>query len=375
MPPIELIEQLRSPHDFKAVVDAILRLKYGDGLTTFAAGGTDGGVDALFEGRLDRRLPAGTWVFQYKYASPLASGAAGRASVMKPFLKADRLKSEFAKARALDPVGYVLVTSAAFNPQGVRKLEMRCADVLPGARFLAWDRSALNADLRGREYLARSRDGILEDAACEHVVVPLHNLVTSMLDRVCGEYWYWPLEFGYQPPGFREAGVIGHLEELGRHPLFARARHVAFPRAFAGFEGVRIRLHRLRDLARKEMERVRRAYEGAPVLGIERASREHVLLDLTVSTLEGAWSKRDFGEPTQEGSTFRVGPRVWTFDGAGAELLPFIQRVYGSERAHGMPEKLKTARQRLATEVDRLATQLWYPAVLGIDCPDDPLRP
>ncbi len=375
MPPIDAIEQLRSEHDFKALVDALLRLEFGAGVHTFAARGKDGGVDALFEGNIASNLPHGKWVFQYKFTSPLSSDADGRSSALKSFLVKDDAKSEFRKAIALAPAGYVLVTSAALNPAWLAELERRCARILPGVRFLAWDRSALNGRLRGREYLARSHDGILEAAAREYVANPffaaMHDVLRHLGDR---PDLLWPLMPTMVDAAFVDAGELHVILRIRRHPLFRRASQIAFPAAFVGIRALDTRVARLRSACLVEAERVLETYRRGPVEGITNGGPDLVAMNLTTATIYGAWGGQT-AEPTQNGASFSVGHKQYHFDGNSQDLIGFIRRTYATELQAGLPISISSAREQVRRTAERLALQLWYPATLGIDCPDDPSRP
>lgn len=114
---MSVVNTILTPHDFKVACDGLLLHELGPMVQTYAASGPDGGVDAEFDGSLERIK--GRWVFQYKFSSPSESDSERRRRLSRAYFGRT---SEFAKKGVKGAVGYVLVTNIPVTPNLKSKL-------------------------------------------------------------------------------------------------------------------------------------------------------------------------------------------------------------------------------------------------------------
>lgn len=137
---------LATESEFKAVVDALLRLEVSRLVQTYDAFGADGGVDADFHGTFEG--VTGRWVFQYKFVEPTTDANRARARVRDKLAKGTKkCRPEFDPFEGKDIAGYVLITNVSATTAMNADLRAEWRKRSTGT-FTVWDRSTLDSMFR-----------------------------------------------------------------------------------------------------------------------------------------------------------------------------------------------------------------------------------
>ena len=377
------IEQVLFEPEFKAVIDGLLPLIVSPLVRTFGAAGSDGGVDADYNGafaNLD-----GYWVFQYKFRNPTVSGSTSRNALKRSLTTTLKTrKSGFARVKEVleaegepPPVAYVLVTNIEATPQWVRALRRAWREVYPNSEFCCWDRSRLNTELRTHTQLTVNRTKAMADMSHAEVVMPMWEWARSF--RAKAEKWE------SRPFSFLEL-----REKNGRHaiplnievllpildaaaPLQNDAFNVSWRHALLGYLPARVLVEQATNESLLELNRVAtkiRSLSSWPsdLVDAWDENAEGMALELLSSAVKGDELSIRFDE--QEG-TIRLGSETF-LKGPVEELKPFfvgLKRIFAEEKRSGAPSALCQWGPKLRQSGESFVNQLWYAGVLHIDAP------
>jgi len=188
------IDTIEYERDFKVLCDGLLRFELGALLQTFGSDGSDGGVDAQFDGAIEG-IP-GRWVFQYKFRSPKEAISRRRSWLQQRYVGSKGKPSEFDKKGVKGADGYILLTNIPITAAAVRSLTSEWRKREHDGRFCVWDPSRLDALLKGHEHLARSWSGAKEAHCLQAVIIPLWQWLQAAQAATLNWKFdpLWPLE-------------------------------------------------------------------------------------------------------------------------------------------------------------------------------------
>ena len=378
---MEIIEQLRFPHEFKIVCDAILLHEVGPRVRLFAAKGKDGGTDADVTGEyLGRR---GLTVFQFKFVDLATDPQEARKRIRGYFKDPD---SEFRKVLSREPVSYVLLTTAPTNPALVDELTKECATIIQGCQLFVWDPTTLNAMLQGREFLARNLLQYREEAAIDQVARPLAGLMQRLAPLRSP---LWPVTYSrvehlrmngsFADSFSRDYRIdltldlsVAELDACVAHPLYTYCSKIAFRRAFARIEDLLSGVAALRDQVAGQVQSLVGRYhaEAGPFSFMDPQDRWNFAVRAAYQVCHVAgggtelFAMRQGNAISLAGDVIYDGPRV-------EEVLRLLDGDIDGERAAIGATQM--ARQSVRDMAKVCSTKLWFVTDLAIDeLPTDP---
>lgn len=376
------IDTIQWDRDFKVLCDGLLRFELGKLVQTFGSDGSDGGVDAEFNGRIDG--VAGRWVFQYKFRSTKEAVSKRRSWLTQRYVGP---KSEFDKEGVKAASGYILLTNVPVTPGIVAKLKKEWRNRKHKGPLCVWDPSQLNAMMKGREHLARSWSGAKEARCLQMIIVPLWEWLQGAyavsLDWMQDPLW--PLDIiSYQYPspvssfnqnfrwdyGLRLEPRVSQLEHVGSDPQFEYAASIVYPRALTPLNEVRGAIDALARAVLHHIEAVRdELAQHLPQLALikDQRERDESTLALAYCLLENRWGFPMRGlHSVRDGHLIISGRRH-----AWQEQIPGIEQVLDNLLTavpHGLVDRdVVDARTRVAERLNEWWQLLWQVVSFGID--------
>jgi len=378
---MSIIARIAAEPEFKSLCDALLRLDISPLVQTYAGRGRDGGIDAEYVGEIDGRR--GRWIFQYKHRHPSIEPNKARAQVRSKLMGSGGREGEFRRVRQHTPCGYILLTNIEATPAWAEQLRESWRNLHGDTPFLVWDRSALDAMIVGREYLARSRSGILEQACRAQVVRPAWDWL-GRAEKTLQEQQepLWPVVIhrtkrAVHRPSFTDPFEWVHSWELRledtsswrEHPLYLHASEVAFPHSFRAFLRLLSYVSALFDSASAVVRRLENDFRERSEwsLGVE-LPEEGALLALAYAVAENAWGiPRSLSRVSSDSVSVR-GVQIYSGKSASG-IGDTLDRMVVHHRKAGPPAALLQARAQALPLICSARNQLWYAAELGIDVP------
>ncbi len=390
----QMVQHVLVESEFKWMCDGLLRLEIGPGLQTFACGVNDGGVDAEYVG--DFEGVKGRWVFQYKHATPGRDQAKARADVIKKkyFPTSRKVMPEFKKARVKGCCGYILLTNIEVTVGLVHELREAFVAEHGDRPFRVWDPSTLNQLIQKHPQVAGSHSAALGQMCLDEIVGPLWKQVAWVVSLT--QEWarspLWPCKVmtrESRPKLLRSfkkpladpvcEWVIfpdtAALDAPSSHWLFDYCATTAFAYSFVEWSAFTKAVKELDDACKAWFGAVR-AVICAPEMGLfpdlSEGDREQMswLLAYNTITLEHQRERYWYsgGDKRLEGVVH--GAQGVIYEGPYLdEVKGGVERLHGHPLAQEVPANVLRAREQLAEVAAKLASGLWYPALLEMDAP------
>lgn len=378
------IDTIEWERDFKVLCDGLLRFELGRLIQTFASDGSDGGVDAEFNGTIDQF--SGRWVFQYKFRSPKEALSKRRAWLCERYRQTKTRPSEFDRKGVKHADGYVLLTNVPVTTDMLGKLKVEWRTRGHEGPLCVWDPSSLSVLMKGREHLARTWSGAKEARCLRDLMHPLYAWVEAA-QCVAGDWSRDPL----WPQAFLKFEELVPLRTFQRsfesrprrlveprdtalrlassHPLFRFAADTAFPRALQPFEAVVEAVSALSSEVMRNIEQVRDEINTRlPQLHVlDDKTRAEASLLLAYSVLEYRWGFPTRGiHSIQDGRLIVHGQHlVWepSIDG----IIPVLDELYQAVPHGRVDEGTERARASIVRLLDEWWPLLWQVVAFGVD--------
>lgn len=381
---------LTTEPEFKAIIDALLRLEVSRLIQTYASGGADGGVDADFHGCFEGI--EGHWVFQYKFVNPTTDQARARGRIKAKLCTGTKsLQPEFANFLNRNIAGYVLITNvdatAQFNDDLRADWKKRSK-----ASFAVWDRSTLDAMLRLHGHLARSQSTLMANRALHDVIIPLWKWsaqIWVIFTRPEGSLY--PLDGGFvtSPQSFRRPSLIASLPDPKTQyyvkfygvpsentPSWDYARNIEFQNAMHHEIKVKEAIVALGSAWMGVVNTVRENIERSSEWNAvgENLLKQNTVLYLAYITVETAYSSGRTIRSTDVGIEVQAntgGYHLIELGINGDSIIRFMQQQLTILRIDTgkPPTDVQAAYDKLQNALYYWRRDLWYPAEVGIDAP------
>ncbi len=383
------IDTVPSDREFKVLCDGLLRFELGKLVQTFGSDGSDGGVDAEFNGEIDRT--SGRWVFQYKFRSLQGALPSCRSWLTQRYIGSKGRASEFDKEGVKNADGYILLTNIPVTPAMVEKLKKEWRKRGHKGPLCVWDPSRLNAMLKGREHLARSWTGAKEARCLQAIILPTWQWLQAA--QAASTNWMndplWPLAVQSRqrqsPLGaFHQSfewkyslAIVprtGALHQVRADPQFHYASTIVYPLALNPFGAVFDVVERLARGVLNRVNAVRDEVTGRlpqlEQLGDETA-RVEAATALAYCVLESRWGYPMRGLHSIRDGKLLIHARYYAWDQAA---LPDIEAIL-DELVRAVPHgevdaEVVAARAAVEKLVEDWWRLLWQVVSFGIDADD-----